>query len=55
MGAIREFRAKLIGDTVLTISILAESHTIAIYRAATVATMIGAKDFYITPPSRWRA
>jgi hypothetical protein len=51
MRGLKEFKVRLIGEVVQTISILAETHTIAIYRAATVAIMAGAKDFVITAPA----
>ena len=34
MVTLKEFKVRLIGDVVQTVSILAETHTIAIYRAA---------------------
>ena len=51
MRGLKEFKVRLIGEVVQTVSILAETHTIAIYRAATVAIMVGAKDFAITAPT----
>lgn len=51
MRGVKAFKVRLIGETVQIVSILAETHTIAIYRAATVAIMAGAKDFAITAPA----
>ena len=52
MGGLKAFKVQLIGEAVQTVSILAETHTIAIYRAATVAIMAGAKDFVIAVPKQ---
>ena len=49
MVTLKEFKVRLIGDVVQTVSILAETHTIAIYRAAAIAEMADARDFLITP------
>lgn len=51
MGGLKIFKVRLIGEEVQTVSVLAETHTIAIYRAAMVATMVGARDFAIIAPT----
>jgi hypothetical protein len=49
MVTLKEFKVRLIGDVVQTVFILAETHTIAIYRAAAIAEMTDARDFLIAP------
>jgi hypothetical protein len=50
MGRLREFRVRLVDRATAlpkVMSLLAETHTIAIYRAATLALEVGASEFEV--------